>query len=195
MIDADKRAFAESLAMLGIAFGYQVDQPLMRVYWALLQPLPLVVFKTAAEAAALKLKWFPKPAELLELAGMGESQRKLDAVEAWEMVRLAMTLYDYTSSVDFGPLVNAVVRTMGGWQALCARDSLRELIWERKRFEELYGLFSVSKAPLRGQPLDGCYGGTPVRIAIAGKLPPLQIEAPSEISSTVRELAESKAFR
>ena len=195
----DKVAFGGALKALGLIFGQAVDRPLMKAYFEVLQPLPLDAFLGAADAAKRELKWFPKPAELLDLAGAGESARKAARsaaiAAAWEAVRGAMDRYDYTHSVDFGMTVNAVVRNLGGWEALCAR-SLRDLIYERKRFEALLDVYLLCPPrELRGEPLPGRFGGEPVRIAIAGRMPPLQIAAADAgVSPLVRQLAESKAL-
>lgn len=190
---ADKIAFGRALKDLGLVFGQPVDAPFMRAYFQVLRDLPLEAFLSACAAATAKLRWYPKPAELLELAGAGATAMKAAIAAAWEAVRGAMTRYDYLYTVDFGPLVNAVVRNLGGWQRLC-NCTERELIWERKKFEEVCELFMNSRTQLRGEPLPGKYYAEPVRIAIGGRLPPLQIEAvASPVQSVVRQLAESKA--
>lgn len=194
MNDDDRNAFGTSMVALGVVFNQPVDGVMLDAYWLFLSGLDKTAFGAAVFAAGRTLKWFPKPAELLELAGAGATARRGEVADAWEAVRTAMDRYDYIHSVDFGALVNAVVRNLGGWQALCARSS-RELIWERKRFEEIYELFSISKAELRGDPLPGYFGGKPTRIAIGGKLPPLRIEpVDTAVQLTVRDLAWRKCI-
>lgn len=178
MTDADKVTFAASLSALGVAFGHRVDRRLLAAYWPFLRDLDLTTFCAAVVAAGNTLKFFPRPAELRELAGAGETAaRKAAIATAWQAVRLAMDRFDYTSSVDFGPLVNAIVRNLGGWQYLCSR-SLPDLVWDRKKFEELYEVFTMSRCELRGEPLSGYFGSEPVRIAIPGQAEPRrQLEA------------------
>lgn len=140
----------------------------------------------------------PTPAELLELASAG-GPRALAAeiAEAWGAVRAAMDRHDYTTSVDFGTLVNAVVNNLGGWQQLCDK-SIPDLVWERKKFEELYAAFRA-KPP--GEMPDagfcrGSFGGAPVRIAIGGSKPLIAIEAPKNgAHQLVRDLADEKTLR
>jgi hypothetical protein len=194
MTDQDKRAFADALTALGLATGAVVTKPLLAAYWALLRPLPLETFLTATEAAGRTLRWFPRPAELLDLGGAGASARKAAIAAAWEAVRAAMDRYDYLQTVDFGPTVNAVIRNMGGWQWLCGRSE-RALTWDRKKFEELTELYVVSPPhALRGEPLPGTCFPRPVRIAIDGRLPALRTETPrAELPAIVRELAEQKS--
>lgn len=190
MSDAEKRQFKTALLALGVTFGVPVDKPLLAAYWQFLRGLDLQAFGVAVEAAGRTLKWFPKPAELLDLAGAGATARKAAAAEAWEAVCVAMGRYDYTMSVDFGPLVNAVIRNLGGWQALCGK-SLRELVWERKKFEEVFELFGTSRAQLRGEPLQGRFGGEPARIAIGGQVPQRQLgDGGGTVLPIVRALAE-----
>jgi hypothetical protein len=186
--DSHRPAFAKGIGALALSFGRPIDQPLLEAYWLLLRDLDLEQFVAAVVAAGKTLKWFPKPVEILELAGAGPTAtaalRKAAIAQAWEAVRTAMDRYDYTHSVDFGPLVNAVIRNLGGWQYLCSR-SLRDLVWDRKKFEELYEAFAVSRCELRGDPLSGRFGGEPVRIAIPGQgRPPRQLEAVAETDWT-----------
>lgn len=108
----------------------------------------------------------------------------------------AMNKHDYTRSVDFGPLVNAVVRNMGGWLWLCDRDK-DDLTFDRKKFEELYTLLSVKpQDELRGAYLPGQFGGPVERIAIDGVTPARQLEAPhsEEARDLVRVLANGHSL-
>jgi len=186
--------FAAGFASLCELFNAKPSRQLAELYFVAVEDLTPEEWTIAVERATGTAVYMPKPAELRNLAGRGEQQRKLEAVVAWEVVRAAMDKYDYTRSVDFGPLVNAVVRNLGGWIKLCERSE-RDLTWERKRFEETYLIFAGTKisahsaAPLRGQ-----FGGKPVLFQIPGQ-PPRRVALPEGDTpglQIVRDLADKK---
>lgn len=104
MIDTDKRAFADSLTALGMVFGVPVDKALLAAYWLFLSDLELAAFGAAVKAAGSRLKFFPRPAELLDLAGAGEVERKAARVAAiaaaWEAVRQGAPSLGYALDDD-----------------------------------------------------------------------------------------------
>lgn len=195
MIDADRTAFADTMTALQVAFGQPADPSVTASYWLFLGELDLPAFKAAAMKAGRELKFFPRPAELLALAGKGGPQAATAAAaEAWEAVRWARRVHSYTTGVDFGALVNAVLRNMGGWLAFCDKSD-EAMVWERKKFEELYAAFSSrDHASLNGGPLPGKFAGVE-RVRVAGVLPPLQLPAaPNPVTAVVRELADGMAM-
>jgi hypothetical protein len=191
----DIGAFGSTFAALCELFDKKPSVELNEIYWSVLKDkIDIEQFKRACASCALSCKFMPKPAEMLEAIGVsGAKELVRRTAEAWEAVRTAMDRYDYTESVDFGPLVNAVVRNMGGWRGLCDK-SIPDLVWERKKFEELYSAYSEkSEHGDSGRPMFGEFGCEPIRIPIGGVLPPLQIAAPrTEIADVIRELADAK---
>jgi len=183
----------DALVALGVIFGAVVNAPVRQAYWQFLRDLDLQAFLRAVDTAGKTLKFFPKPAELRELSGAGVA---LASAQAWEAVRGAMDKHDYTATVDFGPHVNAVVRNLWGtWPAACAR-SLRDLTFDRTRFEALYRELAT-KPELKGAPLRGTLDRCEVvRVPIGGVLPPAALPGKSSVvSETVRELAEGKSMK
>jgi len=182
--------FKAAIAALAGTFGRVVEPAMLKGYEVGLSDLTDEQLAAGTSRALREAKFMPSPSELRDLAGRS---RKADIAIAWEAVRAAMDRYDYTMSVDFGPLVNAVVRNLGGWVELCGK-SIPQLVWVRKDFERVYEAFaSTEHASLHGEPLRGAFGGEPVRIAIGGVTPPLQLPpAPNGASTLVRQLADSK---
>lgn len=169
--------FAAGFASLCELFNAKPSHELTDLYFNSVQDLTPEEWTIAVERATGSAVYMPKPAELRNFAGRGEQQRKLEAVVAWEIVRAAMDKYDYVRSMDFGPMVNAVVRNMGGWIHLCDRTE-RDLTFERRRFEELYLLFAGTKiSAQRAAPLRGQFGGKPVLFQIPGQ-PPRRVALP-----------------
>lgn len=195
MTDKEKIKFLSLLAALMEVHGIkEPTESMIDSYWKALRDLPLPAFTGACERALRECRWFPKPAELRDFAGLGEARRKLNAALAWEIVYAALTKYDYVRSVDFGPLTNAVVRNMGGWLWLCDR-SVIDLTFDRKKFEELHTAMSMTPLTAeRSAPLPGKYGGKPVLFQIPGeperRLALSEVETP--VLTLVRELADKK---
>lgn len=189
--------FRGAMATLGLTFGRD-PLPLLDAYWEVLSCLTDTEMSRAFSRALTECRFFPVPVELLTFAGRGPRSLLAEAGEAWEAVRAAMDLHDYTTSVDFGPLVNAVVRNLGGWVWLCGQ-TVPDLVWRRKDFERVYVEFAPKPAEqLRGDPLRGAFGGTPARVSIGGVTPkralPLVLTQASVLAKdVVRELANAKS--
>ncbi len=189
-----REAIVTAVTLLAAQFNRETSAPLFESYWLVLSDLSPEEIATATRRALSEGRFMPTAAELLKFSGHARSA-VFDCACAWEAVRRAVDQHDYTTSVDFGPLVNAIVRNMGGWLRLCdlGRDALD--VWARKDFERLFAEFS-EKDPgtLHGEPHAGQFGGAPVRIAIGGKMPPLQITAPTnQAIELVRQLADAKS--
>ncbi len=140
----------------------------------------------------------PVPAELLTYSGRQPRDIGAEATLAWDAVRRAMDALDVYGNPDFGPLVNAVVRNLGGWVYLC-EQKLSELEWRRKDFERIYRTWAEKDSSVLpdGGPLFGKWKAAPVtRIQING-LPvsrPALAAPKTEVSDVVRELAEAKSI-
>lgn len=193
-----RKRVTAAVTMLAETFRQTLGAGALEGYWIALRDLTAEELAHATGRAVREGRFMPTPAELLELAGWGGTRASaIAAAQAWEAVRTAMDRHDYTTSVDFGPLVNAVVRNLGGWVALCDK-SVPDLVWVRKDFERLYSDFG-SKPPesLNGAPLRGQFGGAPVRIAIGGVMPPLQITdgGRNAVRDVVRGIADAQDRR
>lgn len=188
----NKKEFAIALGALGIATGKEVDGPLVDVYWQFLRDLPLEGFRNAIGEAGKRLKWFPKPAELRELA---EGPNRITAAMQWAHVRRTMDTLDIYGSPDFGPLVNAVIHALGGWKELCEK-TVTQLTWYQKDFERLYAEFRAKDlSTMRTTGHIGAHGKPPTWCALEGTpIPPKMLpSAPANgVSSIVRELADAK---
>lgn len=187
--------FATSIALLASTFNRTLPAAGIEGYWLTLQGLGEDELANATKRALAECRFMPAPAELLALAARGRSLTA-DMAVAWQAVRRAINVHDYTDSVDFGPLVNAVVRNLGGWLRLCALGREDLDVWARKEFERIYTAF-VEKDPatLNGDPHMGEFKTPPVPIAIGGVLPPQQIEPPGNngVRQLIGQLAREKS--
>jgi hypothetical protein len=196
-LDDRKRVIA-AVAILAETFNRTMSDGAMEGYFLVLKELSEAELGHAVKRALGESKFMPTPAELLAFCGRGGTVALEDATaEAWEAVRTAMVRHGYTHSVDFGPLVNAVVRNIGGWLELNDK-TIDELVWVRKDFERLYEAFAAKPADgLNGDALRGAFGGVPVRIPIGGKkpLPALTDGARNAVSGVVRDIAKAMEKR
>lgn len=194
----DEKKFAATMTALFALYDREPTDELMGLYWEAMRDLTAEQFSVGAGRATRELKWLPKPAEIRELAGIsGPRVLARQVADAWEAVCKAMRQHDYTTSVDFGPLVNAVIRNLGGWQAACAWTLPEIETWKRKEFERVYEAFANGdQSTLRGEPLAGAFPGPVARVAIAGVMPVPQLAAvPSPVSAVVRELADAHSLQ
>lgn len=165
-------AFVVVMEMLGEAYGKSLTGPMLDAYWLVLEQLPEAEMRGAARAALSRPSGFmPGPGELLAFA-RPQRNPAVEAATAWDGVRRAIDRIDYTvSQIDFGPHVNAVIRQLGGWDALC-RAKLPDLdVWKRKEFERLYVAFSGQQIGDVGRALEGSIEGKaypPHVVAIEG---------------------------
>ena len=196
MESADRGMFGVAISTLLELHGREKSEGMLDLYWESLKDLTAPEFRAAVVRASRELKFLPKPSELRDLAlGNLAQQKMLNAAAAWEVVHAAMVKYDYTHSVDFGPLTNAVVRNMGGWLWLCGR-SLNDLTFDRKKFEELHQAMAGSSIGAeRSAPLPGQFGGKPILFQIPGE-PERRLALPETESAglaLVRDLADAKS--
>lgn len=83
----------------------------------------------------------PSPRALRELGGEMSPENR--AIAAWATVRRTVQLHGSYRSIDFeDPAINAAIRSMGGWVALCARPTEEFDTWARKEFERQYRSWS-----------------------------------------------------
>lgn len=78
MTNADRKAFAQSLAVVAETFGETMSRERVEAYFRALFDLSWPAVDGALQASIRRLKWFPKPAELRDLA-RGRDPRQVDA--------------------------------------------------------------------------------------------------------------------
>jgi hypothetical protein len=204
----NREAFVTALAVLGATFDRKLSAPAVEGYWLALSDLTEDDFKAAMKRALIECKFMPSPGELLAFAGK-KKDPGVDSVLAWQAVRKAIDKYDYlVATIDFGPLVNAVIRNLGGWNTLC-RATLPELDnpgWLRKRFDEIYRtLSSADPTTLHGDALDGALPPKwdeprHVIVPLDGKPPLIRLEANgasdhrASIAAHIEQLADGKTI-
>lgn len=147
MDERDKQpggAFEHLMLALGATFRVEVTAALRVGYWLGLRDLPLAAVQEAVGKAMATARFMPTPRDLRDLAGvMGVDQR---ALVAWNAVKRAIRAVGSYRSVDFDdPVVNATVRTLGGWLRLCGTDSDEMDRFVAKDFQRVYRELSSLK--------------------------------------------------
>lgn len=173
----DRERFETLMQALCAAKRVEATEALLMGYWLGCQGLSDSDFTRAAERALRESDFMPSPHELRSLAG--EEQVEAKAIHAWATVLRSIGAVGSYQSVDFGPLVNAVVRAMGGWVELCGREGEELREWGRKEFETTYRKLSGSSyLSEMGEHLAGIcertnkalgVGCAPVKLLDAGK--------------------------
>lgn len=155
MTDDDKRKVA--IIALAEMFRKQLSEPGLRLYAAAIADIPANIVETAVCESAKSCKFMPTPAELRELAG--EARIDDRATLAWEAFSRAVASVGYYKSPDFDdPIINATVRTLGGWERWCSMPSDEFDKWGRQEFVKTYAVFS--RTGVNGDvaaPLVGCF--------------------------------------
>lgn len=193
-----QETFVTIVTTLCESFNRVPTDGLLEGYWMALSDLSEEEMKRACARAMAESKFMPVPAELLEYAGRAQ-KRATDIADAWEAVRRAIDKHDYTDSVDFGALVNAVIRNLGGWQRLCDLGREQLDVWTRKEFERIYELFAVKDpATLHGEYHRGAFAGPIHHIQIGPTKQQKQLkeqanDARRGIVEMVIELADRKS--
>ncbi len=134
MTNQDRPNFLAALNAMAIAFTIELSPERIDVYWGDLKDLPLGAVVKACEHLRRSSVHFPRIAEIRNLIA---SRAEDDASEKW--AQCTEMLRDCTNAKHPDPVVNAVIRQMGGWVHL-GRDVKAESLhtWKAKEFRELY---------------------------------------------------------
>ena len=144
--------FQEQMMLIGEVHGRQISQPLLDLYWKVLEPFPDEQCEIAFKRVLLDGRFFPKPVDFLEvLQGKKENQ----ATEAWLKVLNAVKRVGTYQSVSFDDkAIHSVIDVMGGWEQLCTMKTEDEK-WKEKEFEKLYSVITSRPSDNHPQYLPG----------------------------------------
>ena len=140
MGDSEKREFLLAMAALAATFRQEASEAVFEGYWRGLRDLPLAAVNVAVDRAMRECKFLPTVCELRERAGVISPADR--AITAWGIVRQAVDQYGCYRSVNFDdPVINATVRTLGGWKDFDDRLIADRETWTHKEFLETYGAY------------------------------------------------------
>ena len=151
----DRSELLQHVAALAANFNREADDAMFLAFECGLSDLPVADVKQAIGRAIRECKFMPTVAELRGLAGVMLPADR--AILAWDVFVNAVITHGYYASVDFDdPVINATVRSLGGWEASCEKSGDEFNKWLRKDFERVYAAFmrtgvgSEASAPLIG---------------------------------------------
>jgi hypothetical protein len=148
--------FASLISALAAAKGRECDEAMLLGYEMGLDDLPVEEIERAVrESLRDRNPHMPAPGELREFAGDARPEDR--AALAWEAVLRAIPSIGGYRSPDFDdPIINATVRSMGGWVALCDQTVEQQDRFTRAQFLKTYaGLTRTGISPELGAPLIG----------------------------------------
>jgi hypothetical protein len=110
----DFEAFAGFMAVLEEVFGKDLNPQLVEIYFRALANWPIERIAAAVDEAVRTLKFFPKPAKLIELIEGSPADR---AERAWQQFWLALILGGTYRSLycEDGTLAETIRRLYGSW--------------------------------------------------------------------------------
>jgi hypothetical protein len=140
-IREEVQRFQLAITALASSFRQEAGEDVFLAYSMALDDLPIEGVELSVRRAMRECKFMPTAAELRELANHDVSLNDR-AVLAFEALSRAIKGLGPYKSVDFDDrAINATVKLLGGWDAVCA-TSEREFHREfRKRFEETYKVY------------------------------------------------------
>ncbi len=145
--------------------GTQLSAAAIELIVNALADVPFDALKRAASRAVLEENFRPSPAKLRELAGVPQAPQR--SLMAWEAVLHAIRKHGGHSAVDFDPITNAVIRTLGGWEWLTGLPAEQLHKFEARKFREHYERFAATGIPAQSElalPLEGMTEQQPLRI-------------------------------
>lgn len=152
-------------------FNRPISQAAVKMFVSALKDIPAADVERAATAAIQTCEFMPVPSKIIELSGAGGTPVGDRAILAWMAVERAVASIGAYRTVDFDDkIINAAIRSLGGWAALCARSGVEFDKWAKKDFASAYealvrsGVSAEMAAPLPGlggagmvRMMDGSY--------------------------------------
>ncbi len=144
MTDADRSDFDRSLLAVAASYNRALTEDVLNLYWGILKDdLTLGEFTEAVQRHlrdADRGRRFPVVADIL---CQNAASKPAAWRVAWGLIVQTMEDYGAHESVLFtDQIATAVVRSMGGWIALCRAD-LNEP-WTERKFESTYKEFAAA---------------------------------------------------
>ena len=159
----EQKAIIKALGGFAVTLGEDVSEERLALYASILAPYAAEDVLAAIRQASVTCRFFPKPAELIELMTGGKGGAPHPTV-AWQELLAAIEDHGPYSSVEFANgAIPAAVEALGGWAAICAL-SWKELTLQRiqARFEDLYRDATRRGVHLRPGQVKGLFGGRAV---------------------------------
>ncbi len=149
MVPADGDRFLAAISTLQEVFGKILSDPVLKIYSETLKSYSIEEVENAISQAIGKLKYFPKPAELIEFMGGNVSDKA--EVECAKAFRAISAVGSYESVCFDDPITQAVIKQgFGGWVKFCTETMEADKHFRKKDFVKLYASFSRSNMKCGG---------------------------------------------
>lgn len=137
-----KQRFAVAIVGLFESFRGKASEGLLQIWFAALKDIPADELDAAIVKAVQTKTFMPTVAELRELCSSAGSSFDAMAEFAWRDLGDTIRRFGPDHSVNFADgIINAVIRTHGGWQRVCDLDGEEFSKWYRKDFLAAYVRF------------------------------------------------------
>lgn len=143
------------VTILAETYRQKISKATIEAYRIGLRDLPIEAIDRAVQAAIRTSRFMPTPSELRELAG--ETSPADRAILAWAALGKAVVRIGPYRSPDFDdPIINATVRSLGGWERVCSLGVEEFDKWLQKDFLRTYEAFArTGVGDEQGAPLIG----------------------------------------
>lgn len=140
----DYTDFKSRMSLLGEIHNKEISDVLKDAYWIALKQYPDDACRHAFDMAVATCKFFPKPAELIEIiVGRGGSVEDVAQIEAGKVLDAIKRIGGYQSVCFDDAITQAViVQGFGGWEKMCSELKSDGEMWFRKDFVKIYGSYS-----------------------------------------------------
>ena len=173
----ERETFKKGMMLLSQAYQRDANKDMFTAYWLVLSDMSDESFMNAVERAVKTERFWPTPAVLRDHAAGGVSWD--DGTEVITLVERAFRIAGAYRSVDFADsAINAAVRIMGGWPAVCSLDVDE---WQSFRSKDLvkhvlhFRRYGVPEEV--GKPVAGLAEMSAVKLGTEPE-PPVRIGAP-----------------
>lgn len=133
-----KAELKKKLLTLAEAVGTEITENRADIYWEIFKDYPDEELTKALNLSLKTNKFFPKPAELIELIEGSPSDKSL---QAWQAALNSVSKVGVYNSPKFeDKIITAIILDMGGWEAYCNMPT-KENPWKEKEFRERYNFY------------------------------------------------------
>jgi hypothetical protein len=142
--DQDKAQFAQAMAGAAEVLGGEMTKPKLALYFKALEHLPIERVEQGLMRAVRELRFFPKPVEILDLAGDSVvNLSDLALIESSKAIEALSKVGTYSSVTFDDPVTMAVVdKGFGGWPEFSQAVRDEGAKWVGKDFCRFYETFA-----------------------------------------------------
>lgn len=130
------RKFAHLMVQVAEIYGEKLSEIKIQLYFELLKEYPYEIIEGAFVSHTKLSKFFPKPADIIELI---EGSPEDKSLQAWLFLVDLIERYGYYYTIIVNdPVFVATVEDLGGWMHICSTWKKSELVFREKEFREKF---------------------------------------------------------